>query len=179
MSPAFRTARWDAFLKESALKPHRIRYWLTLLSNLTLPSPNNPFADADGNIFVHPGDHLPTIPPHRLKMGFDYALTDAWSVGADVVLASSQYFFGDESNQNPRLPGYGVVNLRTSYEFQKGVTAYVLVNNIFDHKYATYGTFYDTGIETVSGDPATGLSNPATITPAQPLSVYGGFKVRF
>ena len=29
MSPAFRTARWDAFLKESALKPHRIRYWLT------------------------------------------------------------------------------------------------------------------------------------------------------
>src|SRR5271166_4240840 len=29
LSPAFRTARWDAFLKESALKPHRIRYWLT------------------------------------------------------------------------------------------------------------------------------------------------------
>ena len=28
MPPAFRTARWDAFLKESALKPHRIRYWL-------------------------------------------------------------------------------------------------------------------------------------------------------
>ena len=151
----------------------------TFLNNLTLPSPNNPFADDEGNIFVHPGDHLPTIPPHRLKMGFDYALTDAWSVGADVVLASNQYFFGDESNQNPQLPGYGVVNLRTSYEFQKGVTAYVLVNNIFDHKYATYGTFYDTGIETVSGDPATGLSNPATITPAQPLSVYGGMKVRF
>jgi len=151
----------------------------TFQSNLTLPSPNNPFADADGNIFVHPGDHLPTIPPHRLKMGFDYSLTDAWSVGADVVLASSQYFFGDESNQNPQLPGYGVVNLRTSYEFQKGVTAYVLVNNIFDHKYATYGTFYDTGITTVSGDAATGLSNPDMITPAQPLSVYGGLKVRF
>src|SRR5208337_5217755 len=29
----------------------------TFLSNLTLPSPNNPFADTDGNIFVHPGDH--------------------------------------------------------------------------------------------------------------------------
>ena len=151
----------------------------TFLSNLTLPSPNNPFADDDGNIFVHPGDHLPSIPPHRLKMGFDYSLTDAWSVGADVVLASTQYFFGDESNQNPQLPGYGVVNLRTSYEFQKGVTAYVLVNNVFDHRYATYGTFFETDIETVSGDAATGLSNPATITPAQPLSVYGGFKVKF
>ena len=112
-------------------------------------------------------------------MGFDYSLTDAWSVGADVVLASTQYFFGDESNQNPQLPGYGVVNLRTSCEFQKGVTAYVLVNNIFDHRYATYGTFFETDIETVSGDAATGLNNPATITPAQPLSVYGGFKVKF
>ena len=151
----------------------------TFLNNLTLPSPNNPFADADGNIIVHPGDHLPTIPPHRLKMGFDYSLTDAWSVGADVVLASSQYFFGDEANQNPQLPGYGVVNLRTSYEFQKGVVIYALINNVFDHKYATYGTFYDTSIETVSGDSATSLTNPAMITPAQPLSVYGGFKVTF
>jgi iron complex outermembrane recepter protein len=151
----------------------------TFQSNLTLPSPNNPFADDEGNILVHPGDHLPTIPPHRVKMGFDYALTDAWSVGADVVLASSQYFFGDESNQNPQLPGYGVVNLRTSYEFQKGVVAYVLVNNIFDHKYATYGTFFETEILNASGTQAVEFNNPATITPAQPLSVYGGMKVRF
>jgi iron complex outermembrane recepter protein len=151
----------------------------TFLSNVTIPSPNNPFADADGNIFIHPGDHIPLIPPHRFKLSFDYGLTDAWSVGADLVVASSQYFFGDESNQNPQLPGYGVVNFRTSYEFQKGVSAYVLVNNIFDHRYATYGTFFETDIETVSGNPSTGLSNPATITPAQPLSVYGGFKMRF
>ncbi len=151
----------------------------TFLSNLTLPSPNNPFADADGNILVHPGDHLPTIPPHRLKMGFDYSLTDAWSVGADVVLASSQYFFGDESNQNPQLPGYGVVNFRTSYELQKGVVVYALINNVFDHKYATYGTFFDTNVTNASGQQATGLTNPDMITPAQPLSVYGGFKVRF
>ncbi len=149
------------------------------LSNLTLPSPNNPFADANGNIFVHPGDHLPTIPPHRLKMGFDYSLTDAWSVGADVVLASSQYFFGDESNQNPQLPGYGVVNVRTSYELRKGVVVYGLINNLFDHRYATYGTFYDTTIVTVSGQAATGLTNPDMITPAQPFSVYGGLRVTF
>ena len=35
----------------------------TFLSNLTIPSPNNPFADANGNIFVHPGDHIPTSRP--------------------------------------------------------------------------------------------------------------------
>ncbi len=150
------------------------------LSYIAIPSPNNPFANADGNIFVHPGDHLPVIPPHRFKLSFDYSLTDAWSVGADLVLASSQYFFGDESNQNPQLPGYGVVNFRTSYEMWKGVTIYGLINNVFDHKYATYGAFYDTGIYNVSGNPsAPNLTNPDTITPAQPLSFYAGLKVRF
>ena len=149
------------------------------LSNLTLPSPNNPFADANGNIFVHPGDRIPTIPAHRLKASFDYDLTAQWKVGADVVLASSQYFFGDESNQNPQLPGYGVVNLRTSYDIAPGVTVYGLLNNVFDHKYATYGTYYDTGIVNVSGQASTNLTNPDMVTPAQPLSVYGGLRIKF
>ena len=141
----------------------------TFLSNLTLPSPNNPFADGDGNIIVHPGDKIPTIPAHRLKASFDYDVTDQWKVGADAVLASSQYFFGDQSNQNPQLPGYGVVNLRTSYEIEKGVTLYGLITNVFDHKYATYGTFYDKQIQNVSGQLSTNLTNPDMITPAPAL----------
>ncbi len=152
----------------------------TFLSNLTIPSPNNPYADANGNIFVHPGDHIPVIPAHRFKASFDYGVTDEWKVGADVVLASPQYFFGDESNQNPQLPGYGVVNLRTSYELEKGVTLYGLITNLFDHKYATYGAFYDTGINNVSGmASAPNLTNPDTITPAQPFSIYGGLRLKF
>ena len=31
--------------------------------------PNNPFANADGNIFVTPGDHIPGIPRHLAKFG--------------------------------------------------------------------------------------------------------------
>ncbi len=149
------------------------------LSNLTIPSPNNPFAGAGGNIFVHPGDHIPTIPAHRFKAGVDYEMTDAWKIGADAVLASGQYFFGDESNQNPKLPGYSVFNLRTSYEISHGVTFYGLINNLFDRKYATYGAFYNTNIADVSGNASTNLTNPAMITPAQPLSVYGGIKLKF
>ncbi len=96
-----------------------------------------------------------------------------------LVLASSQYFFGDESNQNPQLPGYGVVNLRTSYEIEKGVTLYGLITNVFDHKYATYGAFYDTQIQNVSGGLSTSLTNPDMITPGQPFSVYGGLRLKF
>ena len=164
-----------------ARRQRELRYVdATFLSYITIPSPSNPFSDANGNIFIHPGDHIPLIPPHRCKLSFDYGITDAWSVGADLVCASSQYFFGDESNQNPPLPGYGAVNFRTSCEIQQGVVVYGLINNVFDHKYATYATFYETGIYNVSGNPsAPNLANPDTITPAQPFSVYGGLKLRF
>jgi iron complex outermembrane recepter protein len=151
----------------------------TFLSSLTLPFPANPYADSNGNVTVRPGDHLPSIPAHRFKLGADYSITNQWKVGADLVAASSQYFFADPGNQNPQLPGYGVVNLRTSYELAEGVTVYGMINNVFDHKYATYGTFYDTGITNVSGQPSTGLTNPEMITPAQPLSVYAGLRIKF
>ena len=137
------------------------------------------FRRRNGNISVHPGDKIPTIPAHRLKASFDYDVTDQWKVGADAVLASSQYFFGDQSNQNPQLPGYGVVNLRTSYEIEKGVTLYGLITNVFDHKYATYGTFYDTQIQNVSGQLSTNLTNADMISPGQPFSVYGGLRIKF
>lgn len=43
-----------------------------------------------------------------------------------------------------------------------------------------YGAFYDTGIYNVSGTAsAPNLTNPDTITPAQPFSVYDGVKVKF
>jgi hypothetical protein len=39
----------------------------TFQNALTLQSPFNPFADANGNIFVVPGDHIPGIPDFRFK----------------------------------------------------------------------------------------------------------------
>jgi iron complex outermembrane receptor protein len=39
--------------------------------NGTIASPNNPMADADGNIFVAPGNKIPGIPAHQLKAGFE------------------------------------------------------------------------------------------------------------
>jgi outer membrane receptor protein involved in Fe transport len=152
----------------------------TFLSNIVIPSPNNPFADGNGNIFVHLGDHIPVIPANRFKAGFDYAMTDRWKIGADLVLSSSQYYFGDEINQNPKLPGYGVVNFRTSYQITDNITVYGLINNLFDNKYATYAAFYDLPVTNVSGGvSASNLTNPDTITPAQPFSVYAGIKVKF
>ena len=106
---------------------------------------NSPFADANGNIQVLPGNQIPAIPRNRIKAGFDYAVTDAFKVGGDALFIGSQYFVGDESNQYPKLPGYAVFNLHASYQIDKNFQIYARADNIFDNRYATYGTFFDTG----------------------------------
>ena len=149
----------------------------TFQSAITLSSPNNPSADAAGDIQVRPGDHLPGIPQHRLKLSADYAITDRWTFGGNVIVASDQYFFGDQSNQNPKLGGYYVVNLRSSYEITDNVELFVLVDNLFDRKYATFGIFGD-----VTKTPLPGVANPSDPrfeSVAPPLSAFGGLRIRF
>jgi len=146
----------------------------------TLSSPFNPYADANGNIFVRPGDHIPNIPRQQLKVGGDYAFTPQFKAGFDVLIVGSQYYVGDDSNQNPQLPMYWVANLHASYQIADNVQFFGLINNLFNNHYATYGTFFDTGTDAqYAGNPVNFVSNPRTITPAQPIAFYGGVKVTF
>ena len=114
------------------------------LDHLTLDS-HSPFADADGNVQIVPGNRIPAIPRNRVKFGIDYSVTDAFKVGGDALFVGSQYFAGDESNQAARLPGYSVFNVHASYQINKTFQIYGRVDNILDNRYATHGTFFDTG----------------------------------
>src|SRR5258708_39757855 len=106
---------------------------------------NSPFADANGNVQILPGNRIPAIPRDRIKAGIDYFITDAFKVGGDALFVGSQYFVGDESNQAQRLPSYAVFNVHTSYQINKTFQIYGRIDNLFDNRYATYGTFFDTG----------------------------------
>jgi iron complex outermembrane receptor protein len=146
----------------------------------TLSSPFNPYANANGDIFVTPGDHIPGIPRQQLKVGGDYAFTPQFKAGFDVLIVGSQYYVGDDSNQNPQLPMYWVANLHASYQITDNVQFFGLINNLFNNHFATYGTFFDTGTDAqYAGNPVNFVSNPRTITPAQPIAFYGGVKVTF
>jgi iron complex outermembrane recepter protein len=145
----------------------------TFRDAITLSSPNNPFADADGLIHVQPGDHLPSIPQHRFKAGAEYSILPQWKVGANLVAFSGQYFAGDQSNQNPKLPGYWVLNLHTTYQFSKNIEAFGLIQNLFDQRYYTFGTFFDT-----TEVPFLNLTDPRTLSPGAPLAIYGGLRVK-
>ena len=145
-------------------------------------SPNNPLANANGNIFVRPGDVIPGIPSQLGKLGFEYHITPRWIFGGDTILVGSQYYVGDDSNLNPKLPFYNVLNFHSSYQVTDHVQVFGIANNVYNRKYATYGTFYDTTTDARAVSPtlqANDGGNAQSVTVAQPLSFYGGVKVTF
>ncbi|EJN11084.1 outer membrane receptor protein [Bradyrhizobium sp. YR681] len=148
------------------------------LDALTLGS-NSPFADGDGNIQVSPGNQIPAIPRHRIKVGVDYAVTDVWKVGGNAIFVSSQYLVGDESNQYAKLPSYTVFNLHTSYQVTRNFQLYGRVDNIFDRRYATYGTFFDTGALPNFANGGADFNDPRSLSPARPRAFYAGMRVTF
>jgi iron complex outermembrane recepter protein len=166
-SANYRTERWSAFATYSLVDA-------TFQSTLTLSSPNNPLADANQEITVVPGNRLPGIPRHRFKAGVDYTVQDGWTVGADMVAVSGQFLVGDESNLNPMLPGYWIANLRSTYKLSKEVELFGTVRNLFDKRYYTAGTFFET-----DAIPFLGLTDPRTVSPGAPRAFYAGLRGKF
>ena len=145
----------------------------TFRSAITLASPNNPAA-IDGLIQVAPGDRIPAIPRQRFKANVEYALAPSWRVGGELVAVSGQYLVGDESNLNPRLPGYAVVNLFTTYRLGSNVELFGRAQNVFERRYVTYGSFFDT-----TAVAALHFVSPRSLAPASPLALTAGVKATF
>ncbi len=165
-SANYRTERWTVFATYSLVDA-------TFRDALTLLSPFNPLADA-GLITVVPGNRMPGVPRHRFKAGVDYTVQDGWTVGADLVAVSGQFLAGDESNLNPMLPGHWVANLHSTYRVSKEVELFGQVRNVFDKRYYTAGTFFET-----DAIPFLGLSDPRTVSPGAPRAFYAGLRGKF
>jgi len=140
---------------------------------------NSPFADANGNVQILPGNQIPAIPRNRVKASIDYSITDAFKVGGDALWVSSQYFVGDESNQAQRVPSYAVFNLHGSYQINKTFQIYARADNVFDNRYATYGTFFDTGAVPNFANGGAPFTDPRSLSPARPRAFYTGLKAIF
>jgi iron complex outermembrane recepter protein len=154
----------------------------TYQTNLVLQSPNNPFANADGLIFVIPGDHIPGIPNQRFKLSTEYQITDAWKLGGDLNVFGSQYLIHDDSNHNPKVPPYWVVNLHSSYQVTKNVEVFGLIQNLFNQHYYAAGTFFDTGgfnSNTFGANNFLVLNDPRTFLPGMPFAAYAGVRATF
>ncbi len=140
---------------------------------------NSPFADADGNVQILPGNRIPAIPRNRIKGGIDYWVTDQLKVGGDALFVGDQYFAGDESNQAARLPSYTVFNVHSSYQINKTIQIYGRVDNLFDRRYATYGTFFQTDDIPNFANGGAPFTDARSVSPARPRAFYAGLKATF
>ena len=119
------------------------------------------------------------IPHNRFKFSGDYYVTKDFKIGAELIVVGSQYYAGDGSNQFEQLPAYAVVDADASYQVTANVQVYLRVNNVFDNLYYTYGTFFDTTQIPNFGNGGAPFTDPRSLSPAQPRSIYVGMKATF
>ncbi|HXY97144.1 MAG TPA: TonB-dependent receptor [Steroidobacteraceae bacterium] len=171
----FRADRWSALLNYSLVQA-------AFESSLVVPSPSNPHADALGDIQVEPGDHLPGIPEHRLKLGIDYEVAPRWTVGTTVNVVSNAYYVGDEANLLAPIPGYAVVSLYSRLKPSPRVELFASISNLFDRRYATWGILSDpTGIGAPGIPPGAVSNGPGVdnrfLSPAAPFEAFAGVRL--
>ena len=123
-----------------------------------LASPNNPQADANGNVTVTPGRHLPVNPANSFRAGGEDDILPGLTIGGDLVFTGSQYYDGDNANQNAKLPSHWTVNLRAQYQFAWRWQLFGVINNLLNRHDASFGTYF-------SPDDTVGLVTPALTDP--------------
>jgi outer membrane receptor protein involved in Fe transport len=150
----------------------------TFRTPLVLNSGNNPATDANGQIQVSPGDRIPGIPRHRANVVVDYSITSHWSVGGEAVAQSNVYRFGDESNSTAPVGGYTIIDLNAAFRPVDNFTVFVVVKNVLNKRYDTYGTFGPIGDIPWPNVPG-GVTDPRTASPGMPVAAYGGVRLTF
>ncbi|WP_375277517.1 TonB-dependent receptor [Alteromonas australica] len=137
----------------------------------------SPFNPLGANRQVEAGDTIPGQPKHHIKFYLDYALTNQASLGAEIISASSQYYRGDEANENDTLDSYVVTNVYVDYQFNHTFSAQLRINNLFDTEYETFGTYgeADEVLEDIYSD----VESPLFVGPAHPRMVSLNVKAKF
>lgn len=125
---------------------------------------------------VEPGDQLPGVPNHQIKLAFEYHITPKIDIGVNLNGFSSSYVRGNENNQHQagsvtsvvdnigttetrtfqdsgKIPGYAVLHLQAQYRIQKGITLFAKVNNLFDKEYYTAGSLVSNPFVASGGAP--------------------------
>jgi iron complex outermembrane receptor protein len=170
VSAHYATDGWSAYASYSYLDA-------TYQFTGALASPNNPNADAGGNVTVTPGRRIPLNPSNSLRAGGDFDVTAGVTVGGELAFTGSRYFDGDPSNLNAKLPSTVVVNLRAAWQITPDWQLFGTVDNLFDNRDALYGSYFDPSDTTGLVMPA--LSDPRTLTLRQPVTFQLGLRLKF
>ena len=163
-------------------------------SDVSFVSSSNSSEDANSMIYAKPGDRIPSIPAHQLKLRGQYAVTPDWSIGTNVIGYSDQYVWGNENNKHRanaaacadpedcaqgkgKLGGYFTVNLDTQYNIGSGWKAFAKATNIFDRDYYVSGRLAETQFNSAGefGNEAKMLG----LLPGAPRAAWVGLRYEF
>lgn len=97
-------------------------------------------APLSGENAVAPGDRMPLVPDHQVKLGGLLSLRNGFQVGADIRYTGEQWLRGDEANETAPLDGYFMTNLRMGLSGARWEVSAVL-SNVFRNKGPVFGTF--------------------------------------
>ncbi|MCP4598640.1 TonB-dependent receptor, partial [Neptuniibacter sp.] len=134
-------------------------------------SANNPLGNSRP---VEAGDKIPGLPEHNIKLLADWTVTPKFNLGAEVTYQSSQYFRGDEANENDKVDGFTLVNLRGTYQVADNVEVFARVDNVFDKEYETFGIYGEP--DEVLGDD---FEDPSFVGPGKPRTGVIGIRAKF
>src|SRR5262249_34050759 len=139
----------------------------TYESDETLASVTEP-----NGVRVRPGNRIPGVPEHNLKLGGEVEVFDRFWVGADVVTASGSFLRGDDGNRRAPVGGSATLPLHARWAPLRPLELGARVDTAPHPDYATPGarTF-------------TAFSPPVAVerfvAPGPPIAAWAGVRVRF
>lgn len=178
----------------------------TFESDACLLSPNNSsrgqsvHCAARGNNLIHviPGNRLPGLPAHSLKLSGDMRLDERSSLGADLAGFSRQFARGNENNLHQAglatagsttrdfqgsgsTPGYAVLNLTAKRQLAHGWEFLGRIDNLFDRRYTTGAAlaenpFNNAGRFQTNSD---NWTRETFVAPGAPRAVWIGLRYAF
>ncbi|MEZ0253134.1 MAG: TonB-dependent receptor [Methylobacteriaceae bacterium] len=170
----YNAPRWNAFIDYAFVDA-------TFESPVELAAPGNPFNSAGGDesgvVLVRPGNRLPGVAPHQLKVGVQYQVTPEWRVGALARFATGKFLVGDPTNQNKTTGDFAVVGLNTSYRVASNIELYGYIENAFNANYATFGTFSPVNEVPIVRVP--NATSNRSLAPGAPVAAFGGLRILF
>jgi outer membrane receptor protein involved in Fe transport len=138
------------------------------------------------NVTVSPGTRMAGLPKHTLKVGADWRVTPAWSIGADWQRYGGRVVQGNEDGLaedggepiDLSLPGYNVMHLRMSWRPSNSVELIARIGNVFDKRYATYGAIAETVFD-AQGNYTGTEADALFVAPGTPRSFFVGLRMQF
>ncbi len=151
-------------------------------------------SNINGVMTVNPGDNIPGIPKHQLKLRGEWRALPTWTIGASAVFFSDQYARGNENNQHQagtngvgeafegsgKIGGYGVLNLDTRYTLPNtGWQLFAKVNNVFDREYSTSALLSKSGFDANGAFASGNGANETFLAPGAPRAGWVGVRYEF